>query len=61
MIPPPAQRFMAERAGAEVTEAPGSHAFYVSRPVTVAAVIEKAAEGVAARAAAIVQATQILT
>ena len=28
MIPPDAQRAMARRAGAEVTEAPGSHAIY---------------------------------
>src|SRR5437764_7188224 len=32
MIPPPAQRAMAERAGATVSEAPGSHAIYVSQP-----------------------------
>ena len=32
MIPPPAQRTMAERAGATTTEAPGSHAIYVSQP-----------------------------
>ena len=30
MIPPPAQRFMAERAGATVIEVSGSHAVYVS-------------------------------
>ena len=34
MIPPPAQRAMAERAGATVSETPGSHAVYVSRPAT---------------------------
>jgi pimeloyl-ACP methyl ester carboxylesterase len=44
MIPPPAQRAMAERAGAEMSVTPGSHAFYVSKPDTVAAIIEKAAE-----------------
>ena len=44
MIPPPAQRFMAKRAGATVTEAPGSHAIYVSQPKAVAALIEKAAK-----------------
>lgn len=44
MIPPPAQRAMSERAGAIVTETPGSHAVYVSRPATVAAVIAQAAE-----------------
>jgi len=46
MIPPPAQRSMATRAGARVTETPGSHAVYVSRPQAVAAVIAKAAESV---------------
>jgi pimeloyl-ACP methyl ester carboxylesterase len=44
MIPPPAQRHMAARAGATVTEATGSHAIYVSQPEVVAAVIEKAAK-----------------
>ncbi len=43
MIPPPAQRAMAERAGATVSETPGSHAVYVSNPVAVAAVIAQAA------------------
>ena len=43
MIPPPAQRQMAERAGAEVMETPGSHAVYVSRPADVARLIELAA------------------
>jgi pimeloyl-ACP methyl ester carboxylesterase len=43
MIPPPAQRFMAERAGATVDEVGGSHAIYVSRPDAVASIIEKAA------------------
>jgi pimeloyl-ACP methyl ester carboxylesterase len=43
MIPPPAQRAMAERAGATVTETPGSHAVYVSNPAAVAAVIAQAA------------------
>ena len=46
MIPPPAQRAMAARAGARVTEVPGSHAVYVSRPQAVAAVIAKAATSV---------------
>ncbi|MEV5085988.1 alpha/beta hydrolase [Streptomyces sp. NPDC056159] len=45
MIPPSAQRAMAERTGATVSETPGSHAVYVSRPATVAAVITQAAEG----------------
>ena len=43
MIPPPAQRQMAERAGAQVIETPGSHAVYVSRPEEVAQLIERAA------------------
>jgi pimeloyl-ACP methyl ester carboxylesterase len=43
MIPPPAQRQMAQRAGAVVGEVPGSHAVYVSQPQAVAALIEKAA------------------
>src|SRR6184192_1877482 len=43
MIPPPAQQFMAKRAGATVTEVAGSHAVYVSQPNAVAALIEKAA------------------
>ena len=47
MIPPPAQRLMSKRAGATVTEVPGSHAVYVSRPAEVAAVIEQAAEAIA--------------
>jgi len=45
MIPPPAQRIMAERAGATVTEATGSHSIYVSQPGVVAALITKAARG----------------
>jgi pimeloyl-ACP methyl ester carboxylesterase len=44
MIPPPAQRMMASRAGAQVTEAPGSHAIYVSNPDVVAEVIRQAAK-----------------
>jgi hypothetical protein len=43
MIPPPAQRAMSTRAGAEVTEAPGSHAIFVSSPEVVASVIKQAA------------------
>jgi pimeloyl-ACP methyl ester carboxylesterase len=42
MIPPPAQRFMSERAGSTVVEAQGSHSIYVSRPDAVAALIERA-------------------
>ena len=45
MIPPPAQHAMAERAGATIAEAPGSHAIYVSQPAAVAALIKKAARG----------------
>ena len=48
MIPLPAQRAMAERAGATVTEVPGSHAIYVSNPAAVAAVIAQAAATVTA-------------
>jgi len=44
MIPPPAQQFMAKRAGATVIEVAGSHAVYVSQPNAVAALIEKAAK-----------------
>ncbi len=47
MIPPAAQRMMASRAGSQVTEAPGSHAIYVSNPKVVAGVIKHAAEKVA--------------
>ncbi len=42
MIPPAAQRFMAQRAGAKVAESAGSHAIYVSRPDAVAAIIKDA-------------------
>ena len=44
MIPPPAQRTMAERAGATTNEAPGSHAIYVSQPAAVASLITQAAQ-----------------
>ena len=47
MIPPPAQRQMATRAGATVVETAGSHAIYVSNPRVVADLIEKAAHGAA--------------
>jgi pimeloyl-ACP methyl ester carboxylesterase len=46
MIPPPAQRAMAQRAGATVTEVPGSHAIYVSQPEAVARLIATAAREV---------------
>ena len=52
MIPPPAQHFMATRAGATVSEVEGSHAIYVSQPSAVAALIETAAHGVAQEAGA---------
>src|SRR5881394_1334650 len=47
MIPPPAQRFMSERAGSTVVEVAGSHAIYVSQPNVVAAFIKQAAQGAA--------------
>jgi pimeloyl-ACP methyl ester carboxylesterase len=43
MIPPPAQRAMAERAGSTTTEVSGSHAVYVSQPAAVADLIKQAA------------------
>jgi pimeloyl-ACP methyl ester carboxylesterase len=46
MIPPPAQRFMSQRAGATVVEVAGSHSIYVSQPDAVAALIEKAVKEV---------------
>jgi hypothetical protein len=51
MIPPPAQRQMAARAGATVAEAAGSHAIYVSKPEAAAALIAKAAKSVSAEIA----------
>jgi pimeloyl-ACP methyl ester carboxylesterase len=50
MIPPPAQRLMAKRAGSTIVEVAGSHAIYVSQPYAVAALIEDAAKGVQAAA-----------
>ncbi|MFL6764419.1 MAG: alpha/beta hydrolase [Sphingomicrobium sp.] len=50
MIPPPAQRQMAARTGAQVVETSGSHAVYVSRPKDVARLIERAASVVASAA-----------
>jgi pimeloyl-ACP methyl ester carboxylesterase len=52
MIPPPAQRFMSQRAGSTVVEVAGSHAIYVSQPNAVAALIKRAAQGTAAATAA---------
>jgi hypothetical protein len=42
-----AQRAMSKRAGSTVAEVKGSHAVYVSQPQAVAAIIAKAASGVA--------------
>jgi pimeloyl-ACP methyl ester carboxylesterase len=52
MIPPPAQRFMSERARSTVVEVAGSHAIYVSQPNAVVALIKQAAQGAAAATAA---------
>lgn len=46
MIPPPAQRDMARRAGATVKEVGGSHAVYVANPNAVAKWIKQAAAAV---------------
>ncbi|HMN84408.1 MAG TPA: alpha/beta hydrolase [Bauldia sp.] len=43
IIPPDAQRLMAKRAGATVSETDGSHVAYITRPEAAAAVIEAAA------------------
>jgi pimeloyl-ACP methyl ester carboxylesterase len=50
MIPPQAQRQMAERTGATTAEVPGSHAIYVSQPSAVASLITQAARSVPAAA-----------
>ena len=47
MIPPPAQRAMAQRAGATIREIPGSHSVYVSHPDQVADLINTAVESLA--------------
>lgn len=47
IIPPAAQRQMAGRAEATVTEVPGSHAVYVSQPAAVADAIDRAARAAA--------------
>jgi pimeloyl-ACP methyl ester carboxylesterase len=44
MIPPPAQRAMAARAGSRVIEVAGSHALYVSQPAAIAAAIDLASQ-----------------
>jgi pimeloyl-ACP methyl ester carboxylesterase len=46
MIPPPAQRSMAERAGATTVEVAGSHSVFLSQPAAVAELIEQAASEV---------------
>ena len=52
MIPPPAQRSMAQRAGATIVEAAGSHAIYVSKPETVASLIRQAAASASSKESA---------
>jgi pimeloyl-ACP methyl ester carboxylesterase len=47
MIPPPAQQFMAQRAGATKVEQAGSHSVYISHPEEVAALIQQAAQKLA--------------
>jgi pimeloyl-ACP methyl ester carboxylesterase len=44
MIPPPAQRSMADRAGASVVEVPASHSVFLSQPAAVADLIRTAIE-----------------
>lgn len=44
-IPPDAERFMAKRAGANISEIKGSHVVFISQPQLVADVIVKAAMG----------------
>lgn len=51
MIPPPAQRAMATRAGSDIHETAGSHAVYVSDPDAVAALIEQAAQATSSQKA----------
>jgi len=50
MIPPSAQRFMSNRAGATVVEVAGSHAVFVSQPAVVANLIVQAAKEAMAHA-----------
>jgi pimeloyl-ACP methyl ester carboxylesterase len=52
MIPPAAQRQMAERAHARISEVASSHAVFLSHPKIVAALIERTAQGVSRKAAA---------
>jgi pimeloyl-ACP methyl ester carboxylesterase len=53
MIPPAAQRAMAQRAGSTVVEVAGSHAIYVSQPEAVARLIATAAREVRPMASAV--------
>jgi pimeloyl-ACP methyl ester carboxylesterase len=50
MIPPPAQHAMAQRAGSTKVEQAGSHSVYISHPQEVAALIQQAAQKLAAPA-----------
>jgi pimeloyl-ACP methyl ester carboxylesterase len=47
MIPPPAQRAMAERAGCTVSQVSASHSLYVSQPAATADLIKQTAHGTA--------------
>ncbi|HYC31965.1 MAG TPA: alpha/beta hydrolase [Gemmatimonadales bacterium] len=51
MIPPAAQRFMAQRAGSTVAEVAGSHAAFISQPGAVVNLIVQAAREVMAHSA----------
>jgi pimeloyl-ACP methyl ester carboxylesterase len=51
MIPPAAQRAMAERAGSTVVEESGSHSIYVSKPHAVAQLVRQAARHAVAETA----------
>jgi pimeloyl-ACP methyl ester carboxylesterase len=48
MIPPPAQRAMAQRAGSVLAEVAASHSVYVSQPAAVVELIAAAARVVGA-------------
>jgi pimeloyl-ACP methyl ester carboxylesterase len=50
MIPPPAQRFMSQRAGATVVEVAGSHAVFISQPQVVTNLIVQAGKEAIAHA-----------
>jgi pimeloyl-ACP methyl ester carboxylesterase len=49
MIPPAAQRAMAQRAGSDIVEVAGSHSTYVHQPAVVADLIKRAAAAVSTR------------